>query len=65
MKRVSKKWYIMFPQDSGALGPIEFEKPVGERVVREWTRNWEGVRRLPNGFQCWPTNYPNESIFWR
>lgn len=50
----AKRWFIKFPQDVYALGPKEFETPVGERKVRDWARKWEGCKRLPRGFQCWP-----------
>jgi hypothetical protein len=47
-------WYILFPQDAYALGPVRFEKPVNEQAVRQWAREWDGLTRLPVGFQCWP-----------
>lgn len=50
----AKKWYIKFPLDAYALGPINFYDEVNEQKVREWARKFEGVKRLPNGFQCWP-----------
>jgi len=51
-----KKWYIKFPMDAYALGPVEFKKPVDEREVRRFAREYEGnIKRLPRGFQCWPT----------
>jgi len=50
----AKRWYIKFPLDAYAMGPIDFEKEVNEKFVREYTRKWEGVKRLPQGFQCWP-----------
>jgi hypothetical protein len=49
----AKRWYIKFPLDVYALGPVEFEKPVGEKKVREYAREFEGCKRLPRGFQCW------------
>ena len=52
----AKAWYIMFPNDTYAMGPIRFETPVNETKVREWARNWAGVTRLVNGFQCWTTS---------
>jgi hypothetical protein len=48
------KWYIKFPLDVYALGPVEFVNPVGEKEVRKYAREFEGCTRLPNGFQCWP-----------
>lgn len=57
----SNAWYIKFPADAYALGPVRFEKPVGEREVRKYARefeygkNTEG-KRLPHGFACWATD---------
>lgn len=54
------KWYIKFPTDAYALGPVNFRgerdhpKPPGKREVRAYARKFEGVNRLPAGFQCWP-----------
>ena len=52
----SKAWYISFPCDAYALGPIRFDEPVGESKAKAWAREWAGVTRLPNGFQCWTTS---------
>ena len=52
----SKKWYIKFPLDAYAMGPVSFDKPVGERKVKEYARKFEGCKRLPHGFQCWIAN---------
>jgi len=55
MQRItSRAWYIKFPNDFYALGPMRFEKPIGERKVREAVRKWDKLTRLPVGFQCWP-----------
>jgi hypothetical protein len=56
-KNKARKWYIKFPTDFYALGPVEFEKPVGYRKVREWARNWTKTKRLPRGFECWIAAY--------
>jgi hypothetical protein len=53
----ARKWYIKFPTDAYALGPVEFEKPVGYRKVREWARDWTKTKRLPRGFECWIAAY--------
>lgn len=45
------RWYILFPLDAYAMGPIEARN---EREARAWARRFEGVTRLPRGFQCWP-----------
>lgn len=50
----SKRWYIKFPLDAYALGPVEFENPVVEKEVRQYAREFEGCSRLPKGFECWP-----------
>lgn len=55
------KWYLKFPLDAYALGPVAFDrqkypKPPNEKEVRDYARTWEGVKRLPRGFECWPTN---------
>jgi len=55
------KWYLKFPKDAYALGPVHFDygeycKAPNEKEVRKYARQWEGVKRLPEGFQCWPTN---------
>lgn len=50
----AKRWYLKFPQDAYALGPVEFADPVTAEKAREYAREWEGVKRLPRGFQCWP-----------
>ena len=50
----SRKWYVKFPLDAYALGPVDFKKEVNVGTVRAWARWFEGVRRLPHGFQCWP-----------
>ena len=50
----AKRWYLKFPLDAYALGPVEFEKPVDEQEARKYARKFEGVTRLPRGFQCWP-----------
>lgn len=49
----SRAWYIHFPGDPYALGPVRFEQPVSERELRAWVRAWAGLRRLPRGFSCW------------
>lgn len=52
----AKAWYIKFPRDVYAMGPIRFENEVGETEVRKYAKNWAGCSRLPNGFQCWTTS---------
>ena len=52
----AKRWYIKFPLDVYALGPVEFEQPVKEKEVRIYARKFEGCSRLPNGFKCWPAS---------
>ncbi len=51
----AKKWYIKFPLDAYAMGPIEFREPVDERRIRKYAREFSGYKRLPHGFSCWTT----------
>ena len=50
----SSNWFIKFPRDAYAMGPVRFDTLVTEARVREWARAFAGVARLPRGFQCWP-----------
>jgi len=52
----SKAWYIMFPCDVYALGPVRFNDPVDETEVRKYARKFSGHKRLPKAFHCWTTN---------
>ena len=52
----SKSWYIKFPCDAYAMGPVRFPKPVDEKEVRAYARKFDGTKRLPAGFECWTTN---------
>ena len=53
----SKAWYIKFPLDAYAMGPVRFEEPVDEQEVREYARKFAGVTQLPDEFECWRTTY--------
>lgn len=44
------RYYIKFPSDAYALGPIHVSS---ERAARQWAREFAGVKRLPKGFQVW------------
>lgn len=50
-----QRFYIMFPTDAYALGPVPART---EAEARQWAREWAGVKRLPKGFQCWPEGTP-------
>ena len=50
----SRRWYIKYPQDVYALGPVEFDEPMDEKAVRKYSREFTGVNKLPTGFECWP-----------
>jgi hypothetical protein len=52
----SHTWYIKFPTDAYALGPVRFKKAVDEQAVRAYARDFDGCKRLPAGFECWPTS---------
>ena len=47
------KWYIKFPADVYAMGPVDFPAGSTEKDVREFARDFEGCKRLPIGFECW------------
>lgn len=47
------KWYIKFPGDVYAMGPIDFPADSTEKDVREYAREFDGCKRLPAGFECW------------
>lgn len=49
-----RKWYIKFPADAYAMGPIDFHIDDTEKEVRAYAREFEGCKRLPKGFECWP-----------
>lgn len=51
----AKSWYIRFPGDAYAFGPVTWSKPVGEDKVRAYARIFDGCQTLPKGFECWPT----------
>lgn len=46
-----QRWYIKFPGNPYAYGPIE---AANESAARSWAREWLGLDRLPKGFACWP-----------
>jgi hypothetical protein len=52
--QTSTAWYVKYPGDVYALGPIRFKKPVGKMAVREYLREWEKVEKLPVGIEMWP-----------
>lgn len=58
----AKRWYVQFPQDAYALGPVEFDEEVDESEVRAYMRDWEGIKRLPAGFECWPANPAHSAL---
>jgi hypothetical protein len=56
----SKAWYVKFPLDAYALGPMRFERPVTEAEARAEARRFHhGIanqhRPLPCGTSLWPT----------
>jgi hypothetical protein len=58
-RTVSSAWYVKFPLDAYALGPLRFEKPISEREARAEARRFHhGIDRqdrpLPRGTQVWP-----------
>lgn len=53
-RTLAYRWYIKYPQDAYALGPITFADKVPEAIVRKYARELDGIKRLPAGFACWP-----------
>ena len=51
-KKRTSRWFIKFPLDAYALGPVDV-RGNSERAARRWAREWSGVDRLPEGFSCW------------
>jgi len=51
----SKAWYIKYPADAYAMGPVRFEREVSEKEVRQYSRSCSGLARLPAGYECWTT----------
>ena len=47
------KWYIKFPCDAYALGPIDFPVDADENDVRDYAKRWGGYKQLPEDFECW------------
>ena len=54
--RLAKAWYVKYPLDAYALGPMRFEKPVSAFVVSETAQIQFGER--PN--QIWPDGQVEE-----
>jgi hypothetical protein len=48
----SNAWYVKFPLDAYAMGPIRFNKEKTERELRQYVREWLGYKRL-TGVQVW------------
>ena len=60
----SKAWYVHFPGDAYALGPLRFDRPLNESEARAAARYlWNGPehpkRRLPQGTEVWPVSKRN------
>lgn len=52
----STAWYMLWPGDAYAMGPVRFKEPKTEAEFRAYAREWAGVKRLPEDFQCWTAN---------
>ena len=48
----SNAWYVLFPGNAYALGPVRFDKAISKAAMREWAKNWYG-NKLPRGTQIW------------
>jgi hypothetical protein len=53
-KQRSRRWYVKWPNQPYAFGPIDYGTEVSEQQVRELSRRGHKLRRLPRGWQCWP-----------
>ena len=58
----AKAWFVWFPGQVYANGPVRFREPITEEEFRAWVRDWlsepiagQRVKRLPRGTQVWPT----------
>jgi len=56
-------WYVKFPGQAYANGPVRFDKPTSEGEFRAWVRSWlsgpiagQEVKRLPVGTEVWHTS---------
>ena len=56
----SRAWYVHFPGEVYANGPVRFDEDISEQGFRAWVREWlsgpianQTVRRLPPGTQVW------------
>ena len=47
-----KRYYLKFPGSFYAYGPVE---ATTEKEARAAAREILDVKRLPAGFECWPT----------
>ena len=52
----SKRWYIKWPGDVYAQGPVNLQTALNEKDLREYIRYIHNLKRLPRGFECWPTH---------
>jgi hypothetical protein len=49
-----RRWYWKFPLDAYALGPCgPFRNETESRAA---ARDFDGCKRLPAGFETWPTD---------
>lgn len=53
--RTSKNWYYKYPGTVYAYGPIRHDNKITESEFRHYVRSMIKIKRLPNGFECWPT----------
>jgi hypothetical protein len=53
--RQAQKWYMKWPADSYAIGPVEFPAPVGVADVRRRAIELDGGT-LPAEWECWPAD---------
>lgn len=58
----ASSWYVKFPLDVCAMGPVKFDRLVDDQAVLQWARDFEGNPALslegsgdsPTQIQVWP-----------
>mgnify|MGYP007001783359 CR=1 FL=1 len=53
-KGVHSAWCFHTRGAAYPVGPVRFDRPVSEKHMRAWLRDWLGVDRLPWRTEIWP-----------
>ncbi len=54
MPKMAQRWYVKWPHQTYAWGPVTYHVPLSERQFRADVRISNNLKRLPRGWQCWP-----------